>query len=201
MDGKSAKTVLEQENISLLILDIMLPGEDGFSIAKSIRENSSTPILMLSARTDTRDRIHGLEVGADDYLIKPFDPAELLARIHAILRRVRANEINIKQSIRFGKVTLHMPERAIERIGYPTLPLTSADFKLLPLFLDKPNQLLTRESISSSLEIKAGSALRIVDVRISRLRNRIGDHTGAIIQTVRNAGYIFPMTIEYLNDS
>lgn len=201
IDGETAKAILDQEDTSLLILDIMLPGEDGFSIAKSIRRNNSIPILMLSARTETRDRIHGLEIGADDYLIKPFDPAELLARIHAILRRVPPSEIQIKRSVRFGKVTLRMPERTVERAGQPTLPLTSADFKLLSLFLTQPNQLLTREVISSNIGIKASSSSRIIDVRISRLRNRIGDHTASIIQTVRNEGYILPANIEYLNDN
>ncbi len=196
-DGKEAREILDQHSIDLIILDIMLPGEDGFSVATSIREESLIPILMLSARTEPSDRIHGLELGADDYLTKPFEPEELLARIHAIFRRTHCNELEHEQNLSFGGITLLMPERTIIRKDRKKVPLTSAEFKLLSLFLSNPNQPLSRERLSEGVVgKKTAISPRAVDVQISRLRSRLGDHNSAIIQTVRNEGYILPVKIK-----
>jgi len=199
MDGKSAQAILEQQEIALLILDIMLPGEDGFSIAQSIRKDSSIPILMLSARTETADRIHGLQIGADDYLTKPFEPEELLARIHAIFRRTSPLEGELIQSVCFGNVTLKMPERSIVRKGHSDIALTSAEFDLLLLFLTHAGQPLTREEIAEKIGTKLDASSRTIDVRISRLRNRLGDHKAILIQTIRNEGYILSSKVQPLH--
>ncbi len=189
-DGKSARKVLDQYPIDLVILDIMLPGEDGFSIAKSIREESLIPILMLSARAESSDRIQGLEIGADDYLVKPFIPEELLARIHAILRRTLGNQLQ-EQNIKFGTITLLVQERCILRRGARKSQLTGAEFKLLSIFLNQPNQIIDRKTLSREMvgNLSLVSS-RAIDVQISRLRNRIGDNDNSIIQTIRNEGYI-----------
>ena len=199
MDGKSAQAILEQQEIALLILDIMLPGEDGFSIAQSIRKDSSIPILMLSARTETADRIHGLQIGADDYLTKPFEPEELLARIHAVFRRTSPLEGELIQSVCFGNVTLKMPERSIVRKGHSDIALTSAEFDLLLLFLTHAGQPLTREEIAEKIGTKLDASSRTIDVRISRLRNRLGDHKAILIQTIRNEGYILSSKVQPLH--
>ncbi len=198
-DGKQARAVLNQQSIDLVILDIMLPGEDGFSIATSIREESLIPILMLSARTEISDRVHGLELGADDYLTKPFEPEELLARIHAILRRTRNNASKPDHNLKFGGITLLMPERIIIRKDRAKISLTSAEFKLLSVFLSNPNKPLSREKLSDGIVGKRSAiSPRAIDVQISRLRGRLGDHNNTIIQTVRNEGYILPLKIKHV---
>lgn len=195
-DSKQARSILDQQKIDLVILDIMLPGEDGFSVAKWLREEGTLPILMLSARTETNDRIHGLELGADDYLTKPFEPEELLARIHAILRRTHCNEITATQSLKFGGIKLMMPERSIIRKDRRKISLTSAEFKMLSLFLENPNQSLSRSRLAEGVAgSKTAVSARAIDVQISRLRSRLGDHNSSIIQTIRNEGYILPVKI------
>lgn len=195
-DSQQARTILERESIDLIILDIMLPGEDGFSFAKSLRKESLVPILMLSARTETSDRIHGLELGADDYLTKPFEPEELLARIQAILRRTNFNGLSNEQSLKFGGIILNMPDRTILRKDRKTIALTSAEFKLLSVFLNNPNKPLSRAQLAEGAAgNQSAISSRAIDVQISRLRNRIGDLNGSVIQTIRNQGYILPLKV------
>ncbi len=203
-EGKAARRILEQENIALIILDVMLPGEDGLSIAESLRKESSIPILMISARVEPSDRIAGLERGADDYLTKPFEAEELLARIHAIFRRVNCVDklADFQQSLQFGGYTLLMPERTIVRKDKQRISLTSAEFKLLSLFLNNPNRPLSRKRLSEGvIGKKAVISARAVDVQISRLRSRLGDHDGSIIQTIRNEGYILSAKINPIKAS
>jgi DNA-binding response OmpR family regulator len=151
---------------------------------------------MLSARIETNDRIHGLELGADDYLTKPFEPEELLARIHAILRRTNCNEVVGLQSLKFSGIKLIMPERSIIRKDRQKIVLTSAEFKMLALFVENHNQPLSRTQLAEGIGGKTMSvSARAIDVQISRLRSRLGDHNGSIIQTVRNEGYILTAKI------
>ncbi len=195
-DGREAREILEREDISLIILDIMLPGEDGFSIAQSIREKSTIPIIIISALTKLDDRVFGLNAGADDYLTKPFDTDELLARIHAILRRSNGVIVSGEQEFRFGDITLSMPERVIIRKDQRKIPLSGSEFKLLSYFLDHPNQPLSRKMLTVGLNGGVDFVSeRTIDVQISRLRNRLGDSGGNIIRTLRNEGYILASSV------
>ncbi len=197
-DGEKAWEILGREPIALLILDIMLPGEDGFSIAETLRKKSDLPIIMLSARAETSDRIHGLRLGADDYLTKPFDPSELLERIHAILRRTPTPASPDKQQhFHFGGITLSMPDRVITREDGQRVALPDSQLKLLLHFLNRPNQILNRHQVTDELlgtQVEVNS--RSIDVQVSRIREQIGDKRGMIIQTIRNQGYILSAPVE-----
>ena len=187
---RQARELLEHHPIALIILDIMLPGEDGFSFLESLRKTSTLPVLMLSARTETSDRVHGLQLGADDYIPKPFEPDELLARVHAILRRTPIHN-DKPRSIHFAGLTLIMPERTLVRKDGQRLSLTSSEYNILAAFLDNPIPPLGGDELSANGHGKKSVvSTRAVDVQISRLRSRLGDHAGNIIQTVRNEGYI-----------
>ncbi len=195
-DGQEMRAVLEREEISLLILDIMLPNEDGFTITRSLRGQSPLPIIIISARTETGDRIDGIEMGADDYLTKPFDNEELLARIHAVLRRTNNSVMDDGDHIHFSGLTLSMVERAILRKGHGKVALSGSEFNLLTFFLRHPNKPFTRQQIIR--EVMGGIDFvteRTIDVKISRLRERLGDRQGNIIKTLRNEGYILASAV------
>lgn len=195
-DGRETREILGREEITLIVLDIMLPREDGFSIAKSIRQDSEIPIIIVSALNNLDDKVLGLNMGADDYLTKPFDTDELLARIHAILRRLNGGTADGEQKFRIGDITLSMPERTIIRNDQKEVPLSGSEFGLLSLFLHHPNQPLSRKDIT--VELTGGVDFvseRTIDVQISRLRNRLGDSGGDIIKTLRNEGYILASSV------
>jgi len=195
-DGREAGDILDREEITLIILDIMLPGEDGFSIARSIREDSNIPIIIVSALNKLDDKIYGLHTGADDYLTKPFSTDELLARIHAIIRRSNNATSSDEKKFRVGDISLSMPERTIIRKDRQRISLSGNEFRLLEFFLRHPNQLLSRTDIT--VEINGGVDFvseRTIDVQISRLRNRLGDSDGNIIKTLRNEGYILASSV------
>jgi DNA-binding response OmpR family regulator len=175
----------------ILILDVMLPDMDGFAVCRRVRETSSIPIIMLTARGDVMDRIVGLELGADDYLPKPFEPRELVARIQAVLRRrvpVAADEV-----MRAGALELDLTARAA-RLNGNELTLTTAEFELLVLLVRNRGRVLTRDRI---LEETRGldweSFDRSIDVLVSRLRQKLGDDSKkpSFIRTVRGTGYSF----------
>ncbi len=190
-DGPTTHTILQQHPVDLVILDIMLPGEDGFAIAESIRSERETPILFLSARVETADRIHGLKIGADDYMTKPFDPEELLARIQAILRRSSAPSRQLSQSLQIGEIVLLMPERVIIRRDHKRINLTTSEYRLLEALIQNNNRPLSRDQIAYQINGKRTTlSSRAIDVQVSRLRSRIGDHQGVVIETVRNQGYV-----------
>lgn len=177
-DGTAMDAQIESHTIDLVVLDLMLPGEDGLSIARRLRTRGDIPILILSARSDEVDRIVGLEVGADDYLPKPFNPRELLARIRAILRRrdsVSAPAIatDAHEVKRFGPFTVDMTSRTLSRHD-ESIALTSGEFALLRVFLDYPNHVLSRDSLVDKLKGYDRSPFdRSIDVRIARLRRKI----------------------------
>ena len=180
---------------NLIVLDLMLPGEDGLSIARRLRGNSNIPIIMLTAKGDEIDRIIGLEVGADDYLAKPFNPRELLARIHSLLRR--ANYQNVDDSsdqvVCFGEFQFNKKSLILTRSG-KEIELGYADIGLLQLFLEKPNQPLSRDFILNQLSgIDRDPFDRSVDVRVTRLRKKIESDpaTPQFIRTARGIGYRF----------
>lgn len=197
-DGAAMDDWLTRNQADLVILDLMLPGEDGLSVARRLRRESRVPIVMLSARGEDIDRIVGLEVGADDYLAKPFNPRELLARIRAVLRRqpvqVPATQEDAKAPLQaFGPYVLDAKRRELTRDGVP-LALTSSEFDLLQVFVARPNRLLNRDSLLDLLKGYERSPFdRSMDVQVARLRAKIEPDTKhpIYIQTVWGKGYVF----------
>ncbi|HYW87694.1 MAG TPA: response regulator transcription factor [Chloroflexota bacterium] len=186
-DGAEAMDILRSDDTDLVILDVMLPGSDGFEVCRMIRRESGVPILMLTARDESIDKVTGLDVGADDYVVKPFNPDELLARVRALLRRLQPRQVEV---LRFQDVEVVPSAREASRDG-ERLELTAREFELLELFLRHPRQVLTRERILQKVwgfDYLGDSNL--VDVRIKYLRDKLeaGGRT-RVIQTVRGAGY------------
>jgi two-component system OmpR family response regulator len=180
----------------LIVLDIMLPGEDGLSICRRVRAASRVPILMLTARSDDVDRIVGLEIGADDYLAKPFNPRELVARIRAVLRR---NEPPISKNRRFATddLVVDLEARSVTHSASGQIDLTSAEFDLLKCFLTRPGRILSRDQLMDWTRGRRSDPFdRTIDVQVSRLRKKLERGTAPLIKTVRNAGYLFTLPIK-----
>ena len=199
-DGIEMDNYLETSSPDLIILDLMLPGEDGLSIAKRLQIKNQIPIIMLSACGEEVDRIIGLEVGADDYLAKPFNPRELLARIRSVLRRqkaVKSSEQDNKLTLfTFGPFQLDITNHSL-KCDNENIYITSGEFSLLKIFLQNPNRVLTRDMLLEKLKGYECSPFdRSIDVRIMRLRQKIETNTTApeYIQTVWGEGYRFVMT-------
>lgn len=198
-DAPSMNRLLLRERFDLIVLDLMLPGEDGLSIVRRLRgANERTPIVMLTARGDDVDRIIGLEVGADDYLPKPFNPRELLARIHAVLRRQPPAELPGAPSaerieVSFGPFRLDLATRAFLRDGQP-VPLTTGEFSVLKVLVQHPRTPLSREKLMTLARGREyGAYDRSLDVQVSRLRKLIetDPQQPRYIQTVWGVGYVF----------
>jgi DNA-binding response OmpR family regulator len=176
----------------IVVLDVMLPGMDGFAVCRKLRESSRVPIVMLTARGGVMDRIVGLELGADDYLPKPFEPRELVARLQAVLRR-GAVQGEAGDTLRVGSLEIGWDARAA-RLGGRPLALTSAEFELLGLLVRNRGRVLTRERILEATRGLDWEAFdRSIDVLVSRLRQKLGDdpRRPAFIKTVRGLGYRF----------
>ncbi len=183
---------LNREDPDLLLLDVMLPGKDGFEICREVRKKSAIPIIMLTARGDVIDRVSGLELGADDYVPKPFEPRELVARVQAILRR---SELAISEGgrLEFEGLSIDTETRSVIVDDAP-VDLTSMDFELLLILARRPGKKLSRDDILSELRgIDAAILTRSVDIMISRLRGKIGDSVKPprFIQTIWGRGYSF----------
>ena len=194
-DGAAMDARLAQEKFDLLILDLMLPGEDGLSIAKRLKGRIDIPIIMVSAQGEDIDRIVGLEVGADDYIGKPFNPRELLARIRAVLRRARSRPVSDGQGslVRFGDFELDLGAHRLSRHG-EMVALTSGEFDLLAILARHPNKVLDRDRILDLLTGAERSPFdRSIDVRVTRLRSKIEpDPSRPIyIKTIWGKGYLF----------
>lgn len=202
-DGNELFQLFPHQLVDLILLDIMLPGEDGFSICQKIRQLSDVPIIMLTASVDETDSIVGLEMGADDYMAKPFNPRELLARIKAILRRTvqveRQQElVASKRFFCFSNWVLDTTARRLISDKTNEVTLSGADFALLMLFLERPQTILKRDEISDLTRGREASPFdRSIDVHISRLRNRLGDDgkNPHIIKTVRGVGYVLAVPV------
>jgi DNA-binding response OmpR family regulator len=182
---------LRSEPPDILILDVMLPGMDGFAVCRKVRETSRVPIVMLTARGEVTDRIGGLERGADDYLPKPFEPRELVARIQAVLRRRPGAEPD--DAVRTGALEVNWTTRSA-RLNGRALPLTTGEFELLGLLVRNRGRVLTRERIMDETRGVDWEAYdRSIDVLVSRLRQKLGDdpRQPAFIRTVRGTGYCF----------
>ncbi|SFX77268.1 response regulator [Marinospirillum alkaliphilum] len=198
-DGAKAVERIERENPDLIILDVMLPGEDGLSICRKVKMEKDIPILMLTARTDDMDQVVGLEMGADDYVAKPVRPRVLLARVRALLRRAEAQpaatDLNEPQTSRleFGDLVIDSAMREAW-LKNESIDLTSAEFDLLWLLASNAGRVLTREEIFTALRgIEYDGQDRSIDVRVSRIRPKVGDDPmhPRRIKTVRSKGYLF----------
>ncbi|MEM9146398.1 MAG: response regulator [Pseudomonadota bacterium] len=199
-DAEAMDAVLETRRPELIVLDLMLPREDGLSICRRLRSAGGPAILMLTAKSDEIDRVVGLEMGADDYLVKPFGPRELLARIRAVLRRVTVQPAMAAPSRRFAfdRYVIDLDARQLADAGGAYLTLTSGEFDLLACFVQRPRRVLSRDQILDRLRGRGAEPFdRTVDMLVSRLRRKLaaGSET-ELISTVRNGGYLFTATVK-----
>jgi len=204
IDGKTMWERLEKSAVDLIVLDLMLPGESGLSLCRKLCVNSRIPVIMLTALGEETDRIVGLEMGADDYLTKPFNPRELLARVHSVLRRTRAlpetaGNTTAKGLLHFAGWTLDTVSRQLISSDGIEEPLSGGEYRLLRVFLTHPNRVLSRDQLLELVSGKeAGPFDRSIDVQVGRLRRRLGDDSREprLIKTVRSVGYVFAETVE-----
>ena len=202
--GKELTAVMARETIDLVILDLRLQGEDGMQIARKLREESSIPILMLTGVSEEADRVMGLELGADDYLTKPFSPRELLARIRALIRRARAqatvaDAISQIRAYRFGGWELNVRLRKLRNPAGQPVELTNGEFNLLAAFLSAPRCVLTRDQLLDMSRLHDAEVYgRAVDLQILRLRRKIETDPAhpQYITTERGTGYVFAAAVD-----
>lgn len=201
-DGAAMMKALEVSRVDLIVLDLMLPGEDGLSLCRRVRASSVTPIIMLTAIGEETDRIIGLEMGADDYLPKPFNPRELLARIKAVLRRAgraRVGTLPKGQVFVFEGWRLETARRQLCAPDGALVSLRAAEYELLLAFVEHPQRVLSRDQLLDLARGRNASPLdRSVDVQVSRLRRKIepSAEEPRLIRTVRGGGYIFSAVVE-----
>ena len=198
-----ARAALKTSAIDLVVLDIMMPGEDGLSLCRHLRETADIPVILLTAMAEDTDRVVGLEIGADDYLTKPFNPRELLARIRAVLRRAnsvpRPRESTPRERLRFGGWVLDMDRRELIGDDGVAAPLSTAEFKLLTAFLRRPRITLSRQQL---LDLTSGRGAevfdRTIDNQVSRLRRKIeaDPKNPVLVKTVWGGGYMFTAEVE-----
>ena len=192
-DAAQARRLLAGLDFDMLVLDVMMPGEDGITLTRDLRRSRATPILLLTAKGETQNRIEGLEAGADDYLVKPFEPKELLLRINAILRRMpQAKPADTApKSLRLGAVRYDLDRGELWR-GPDLIPLTATEAQLVRLFAAAPGSPIPRARLVGDLDREAGGGDRAVDVQITRLRRKIEDDPKQprYLQTVRGEGYM-----------
>jgi len=202
--GKDLAGVMEREGVDAVILDVRLGAEDGMQIARKLREESAIPILMLTSRIEEADRVMGLELGADDYLTKPFSPRELLARIRALLRRARAqasvaDAIASVRAYRFGGWELNIGLRKLKSPQGENVDLTNGEFRILTAFLASPQRVLSRDQLLDLSRVHSAEVYdRSIDIQILRLRRKIEPDPAhpKFIVTERGAGYVFSSTVE-----
>lgn len=204
-NGREMAQALERHAIDLVVLDLMLPDIDGLVLCRDLRAKSNIPVLMLTARGEEADRIVGIEMGADDYLVKPFSPRELLARIKGILRRTRSLPPNLKPDIQrclsFAGWKLDTATRVLTGSDGVATPLSGAEYRLLRILLDHPNRVLNRDQLVELIHGREAEPYdRAIDVQISRLRHRLQDdgREARLIKTVRGEGYLLAAAVEGL---
>ena len=203
-DGRELARVLEERAVDLLVLDLMLPGTDGLALCRDLRTRSRLPVLILSARGEDVDRIVGLEMGADDYLAKPFHPRELLARIRAILNRTEHFEpLAAVVEYRFEGYRLDMIRRVLVRSDGTRVSLSGSEFELLAIFLARPNRVLSRDLLVDLTQGREAPAYdRSIDVRVSRLRQALADtREPRLLQTVYGEGYVLTASVEPVSEA
>jgi two-component system OmpR family response regulator len=201
-DGAGMWKALDETRIDLIVLDLMLPGEDGLQLCRALRARSSVPVIMLTARGEPIDRIIGLEMGADDYVAKPFEPRELLARIRTVLRRTEALPPNLQpaaaRALRFAGWTLDLAARQLLNPEGVVVVLSGAEFRLLQVLLEHPNRVLSRDQLLNLTRGRDADPFdRSIDLQVSRLRQKLGDdaRSAHLIKTVRNEGYVLAATV------
>lgn len=201
-DGREMDRHLAEGRFDLIVLDLMLPGEDGLAICRRLRRDTRVPIIMLTAKSDELDRIIGLEMGADDYIAKPFNPRELLARIRAVLRRTGETTDPAEKTMRlhrFAGFRLDAPARRLENPEGAEIALTGAEFDLLQVLVERPGRVLSRDRLLDLTQGRtAGPFERSIDILISRIRRKMerDAHHPEIIKTVRSGGYMFAVEVE-----
>jgi len=201
-EGKAMWRALDAGPVDLVVLDLMLPGDDGLTLCRNLRAKSDLPVIMLTARGDETDRIVGLEMGADDYLPKPFSARELLARIKAVLKRTRSLPPNLRPDERrvlaFAGWQLDTAHRHLVSPAGVVTALSGAEYRLLRIFLAHPNRVLNRDQLVDLTQGRDADPLdRSIDVQVSRLRHRLGDDPKdpALIKTVRGEGYVLAVPV------
>ena len=201
-DGPSMRRIMQQYEVDLVLLDIMLPGDDGLSLARQLRAQSDIGIIILTGRGETVDRIIGLEMGADDYLPKPFHLRELLARVKSVLRRASARSESTKpppQSAMFNGWKLDLTSRELTAPSGEEVRLTTGEFDLLAAFVANANQVLSRDRLLDLARNRSSGPFdRTIDVQVGRLRRKLEDDpkNPSMIKTVRGGGYIFTPPVE-----
>jgi two-component system OmpR family response regulator len=204
-DGVEMREMLAATRVDLVVLDVMLPGATGLDLLRDLRSNTSVPIIMLTAKGEETDRIVGLELGADDYLPKPFNPRELLARIRAVLRRAAAKS-DLDQPIggrmiSFENYVLDTQRREVISPDGAAIDLSGGEYDLLLAFVEHPNRVLSREQLLDFSRNRSAEPFdRSIDVQVSRLRRKLeaGASAATLIKTVRGAGYLFVPTVKRL---
>ena len=193
-DGKSALAAVASSSPRLIVLDIMLPELDGLALMRILRERSEVPIVLLSARGSTADRVYGIHEGADDYVVKPFSPAELVVRVKAVLRRTERGQTAPKErgAITYGDLSIDLDRFEVRR-GTGPIALTAAEFRLLTALVQAEGRVLTRQALLDALygPVQGDALERTIDVHVGRLRDKLGDPADRprYIATVRGAGY------------
>jgi len=201
-DGPTMWAAMLEHHFELIVLDLNLPGDDGLTLCRNLRGKSNIPVIMLTARGEPLDRIIGLEMGADDYLPKPFEPRELLARIRSVLRRTQNTHSNsgndAAQKIKFAGWTLDMTARHLISPDDMVVSLSGAEFRMLNIFLEHPNRILNRDQLLNMTHGRDADPFdRSIDIQISRLRQKLREdaRTPQIIKTVRNGGYVLAVSV------
>ncbi|UJX44077.1 response regulator [Xanthobacter sp. YC-JY1] len=200
-DAREMREAMAAGPVDLIILDIMLPGVSGLDLCRDLRRSSNVPIIMLTARGSDVDRIVGLELGADDYLAKPFNPRELLARIHAVLRRTRPSDTvptATGSSLKFSGWTLDARRRELTNPEGAVVDLSTGEYDLLLTFLEHPQRVLNRDQLMDAAKNRTATGFdRAIDIQVSRLRKKLESHGSLeMVKTVRGAGYFFAPEVE-----
>ena len=202
-DGVAMWKTLDAARIDLIVLDLMMPGEDGLQLCRTLRAKSNLPVIMLTARGQPIDRIVGLEMGADDYLAKPFEPRELLARIRSVLRRTEALPPNLDPPaatrMRFAGWTLDLTARHLVNAQGVIVVLSGAEFRLLRIFLEHPKRVLSRDQLLNLTQGRDADPFeRSIDLQVSRVRQKLGEDARdpQLIKTVRNEGYVLTADVK-----
>lgn len=202
-DGKAMRQVLSEQRIDLIVLDLMLPGEDGLTLCRDLRARSAIPVVMLTAMGEETDRIVGLEMGADDYLAKPFNPRELLARIKAVLRRAQSlpekERLPDEVIVAFDRWTFNIAKRQLQTPDGVVVPLSTGEYNLLLTFVRHPGHVLNRDQLMDLTQGRDSTPFdRSIDTQVSRLRKKleVDPKDPQIVKTVWGGGYVFTPALE-----
>ena len=202
-DGAGMRRAIAEQTPDVIILDLMLPGEDGLALCRQLRANGNIPVIMLTARGEPADRVVGLELGADDYVVKPFDPRELVARVHTVLRRARGDggssgSAGESERVSFEGWTLDVGMRQLTTPRQMVVPLSNAEFRLLWTFIERPRRVLNRDQLMDAARGQSSTAYdRSIDLLVSRLRQKLDDdpRDPKLLKTIRGEGYLFDARI------